>query len=205
MSFDTLRTWLARLIAVVLAAGTLSTAIPAAPPAVDAQAALHGFKMRHWSIEEGAPGRINAFAQTPDGFLWIGGVDGLVRFDGLSFERIGPPPSSTHRIVVARLLAARDGTLWIGLARKKGMLVWRNGRLEDARMPNPSREVNDIAQGPDGAIWVTRGGRAALSLARYANGRWTEFDIASGLPLEPAWNPLFAQDGTLWLTTENGV
>ncbi|MGV3511559.1 MAG: ligand-binding sensor domain-containing protein [Novosphingobium sp.] len=186
-------------------AATLGTALPAASAGPDPQDALHGLKLRHWSIEEGAPSRINAFAQTPDGFLWIGGVDGLFRFDGLSFERIGPRPSSPNRIVVARLLAARDGTLWIGLARKKGMLVWRDGRLEDSRMPNPSREVNDIAQGPDGAIWVSRGGRAERSLAHYRNGRWTELDTASGLPLEPVWNPLFAQDGTLWITTENGV
>lgn len=179
--------------------------LPAAPARPDRQAALHGLKIRHWSIEEGAPSRINAFAQTPDGFLWIGGVDGLFRFDGLSFERIGPPTSSPNRIVVARLLAARDGTLWIGLARKKGMLVWKGGRLDDAGMPNPSREVNDIAQAPDGAIWVSRGGRAERSLAYYANGRWTELDTASGLPLEPVWNPLFAHDGTLWITTETGV
>jgi signal transduction histidine kinase/streptogramin lyase len=205
LSFERKREAIARLIAVALATVTLAPAMPAASTFADAQPALHGFKMRHWSIEEGAPSRINAFAQTPDGFLWIGGVDGLVRFDGLTFERIGPLPASPDRIVVARLLAARDGTLWIGLARKKGMLLWRNGRLEDAGMPNPSREVNDIAQGPDGAIWVTRGGRAALSLARYANGRWTEFDTTSGLPPEPAWNPLFVEDGTLWLTTENGV
>jgi signal transduction histidine kinase/streptogramin lyase len=193
------------MIAVAVMVAIMATALPAASTGLDPQDALHGFKMRHWSIEEGAPGRINAFAQTRDGFLWIGGVDGLVRFDGLTFERIGPPPSSPERIVVARLLAAGDGTLWIGLARKKGMLLWRNGRLEDARMPNPSREVNDIAQGPDGAIWVSRGGRAERSLARYFKGSWTEFDTASGLPLEPAWNPLFAKDGTLWLTTESGV
>lgn len=196
---------LARLIVVAVMLVLLAPALSAAPTRSDPQEALHGFKMRHWSIEEGAPGRINAFAQTPDGFLWIGGVDGLMRFDGLTFERVGPASSSTERIVVARLLAASDGTLWIGLARKRGVLMWRNGRLEDARMPNPSREVNDIAQGPDGAIWVSRGGRAERSLARYFKGRWTEFDTASGLPLEPAWNPFFAKDGTLWLTTESGV
>lgn len=196
---------MARLIAVALAAATIGTASPAAPPGTGRQEELSGLNVRHWSIEEGAPSRINAFAQTPDGFLWIGGVDGLVRFDGLTFEHIAPSPSHPGSMVVARLLVARDGTLWIGLARKKGLLLWRKGRLEHARMPNPSREVNDIAQGPDGAIWVTRGGRPERSLARFANGRWTEFDTSSGLPLEPVWSPLFAQDGSLWLTTERGV
>lgn len=166
---------------------------------------LEGYKLRHWSLDEGAPGRINAIAQTPDGFLWVGGVDGLYRFDGLSFERIGPHPTDPGRMVVARLLAARDGTLWIGLARRKGVMVLRGGKLASAGMPNPSREVNDIAEGPDGAIWITRGGRATKSLARWHKGRWTEFDTSSGLPEKPAWNPLFARDGTMWLTTEEAV
>ena len=166
---------------------------------------LPGYKLHHWSLEEGSPSRINAITQSRDGFLWIGGVDGLFRFDGLRFERIGPRPTDPDRIVVARLLAARDGTLWIGLARRKGMMVWRNGKLTDAAMPNPSREVSDIAQGPDGAIWVTRGGRGTQSLARWHKGRWTEFDTRSGLPEKPAWHPLFARDGTLWLTIEDAV
>nr|WP_246415510.1 sensor histidine kinase [Novosphingobium taihuense] len=196
------------MLAVMVGPASIGQTLPAgssSPRDAAGSGALHGFKLRHWSLEEGAPSRINAITQSRDGFLWIGGVDGLVRFDGITFERIGPPPTSPNRIVVARLLSARDGAVWIGLARRKGVMVWRNGRLEDAQMPNPSREVNDIAQGPDGAIWVTRGGRGTLSLARFANGRWTEFDTSSGLPAEPAWNPLFARDGTLWLTTESGV
>lgn len=166
---------------------------------------LEGYKLHHWSLEEGSPSRINAITQTRDGFLWIGGVDGLLRFDGLTFERIGPSPTEPSRIVVARLLVSRDGTLWIGLARRKGVMVWKDGKLSDARMPNPSREVNDIAEGPDGAIWVTRGGRGTQSLARWDRGRWTEFDTASGLPDKPVWHPLFARDGTMWLTTEDAV
>jgi len=174
----------------------LTGAVPARPGNA-ALMPLEGYKLHHWSLEEGSPGRINAITQTRDGFLWVGGVDGLFRFDGLTFERIGPAPTDPGRIVVARLLAARDGTLWIGLARRKGMLVWRGGQLSEAGMPNPSREVNDIAEGPDGAIWVTRGGRATKSLARFHKGRWTEFGTASGLPEKPAWHPLFARDGTL--------
>jgi signal transduction histidine kinase len=179
-----------------------------AAPGVPENAAimpLEGYKLHHWSLEEGSPGRINAITQTRDGFLWVGGVDGLHRFDGLTFERIGPRPTDPGRIVVARLLAARDGTLWIGLARRKGVLVRRGGKLVSAGMPNPSREVNDIAEGADGAIWVTRGGRGTKALARWHKGRWTEFGPASGLPEKPAWHPFFARDGTMWLTLDDAV
>lgn len=160
---------------------------------------LRGFKLNHWSFEEGAPSRINTITQSRDGFLWIGGVEGLFRFDGVTFERI------PDRIVVAQLAAARDGAVWVGLARSKGVSVWRKGRLADAKMPHPSREVNDIIEGPDGAIWVARGGRGPLSLARWARGRWAEFDLQSGLPDQPVWDILFARDGTQWLTLEHAV
>jgi len=196
-----------RMLGVCLLLALLSPLSGATPATPDRAVSMpiEGYKMQHWSLEEGSPGRINAIAQSPDGFLWVGGVDGLYRFDGLSFERIGPRPTSPDRFVVARLLAARDGTLWIGLARRKGVLVWRGGKLASAEMPNPSREVNDIAEGPDGAIWVTRGGRGTQTLARWYKGRWTEFGTASGLPDKPAWHPLFARDGTMWLTTEEAV
>ena len=198
---------LARAVAAALLIALIAP-LSSAPRPVQTSATampLEGYKLRHWSLEEGAPGRINAIVQTRDGFLWVGGVEGLYRFDGLNFERIGPRPTDPGRMVVARLLAARDGTLWIGLARRKGVMVLRGGKLASARMPNPSREVNDIVEGPDGAIWVTRGGRATKSLARWHKGTWTEFDTSSGLPEKPVWNPLFARDGTMWLTTEDAV
>jgi signal transduction histidine kinase len=191
--------------ALLLALVTPTSSASQPTQAYDTAMPLEGYKLHHWSVEEGAPGRINAIVQSRDGFLWVGGVDGLYRFDGLSFERIGPRPTDPGRMVVARLLAARDGTLWIGLARRKGMLVLRGGNLASAGMPNPSREVNDIVEGPDGAIWVTRGGRATKSLARWHRGRWTEFDRSSGLPEKPAWNPLFTRDGEMWLTTDDAV
>ncbi|WP_421836763.1 sensor histidine kinase [Novosphingobium sp.] len=163
--------------------------------------ALRGFRITHWSLEEGAPSRINSITQSVDGMLWIGGVDGLFRFDGVTFEQV----EDGRRLVVSQVLAARNGDVWIGLARGQGLLVWRQGQLRPSGMPNPSREVNDIVEGPDGAIWVARGGRTVRSLARFSGGRWEEFDSASGLPEQPIWNLLFARDGTLWVVLERTI
>ncbi|WP_147160463.1 sensor histidine kinase [Novosphingobium sediminis] len=163
--------------------------------------ALRGFAINHWSLEEGAPSRINAITQSADGMLWIGGVDGLFRFDGVTFEKVG----GDRRLIVSDILAARSGDVWVGLARGQGLLVYRHGRLESAGMPNPSREINDMAEDRSGAIWVARGGRGVLSLARLAGGRWQEFGAASGLPEQPVWNLLVARDGTLWVVLERAI
>src|ERR1039457_4495373 len=60
-----------------------------------------------WGDKEGAPSGTLALAQTTDGYLWIGAVDGLYQFDGISFNRYRPG-------LVYALLARPNGDLWIG-------------------------------------------------------------------------------------------
>lgn len=165
---------------------------------------LRGFKHDSWSVEQGAPSRINSIAQSPDGYLWIGSVEGLFRFDGVKFTRI-VFPAATERVVVSQVMASRAGVVWVGLARGRGIATVRDGRLVDFAMPNPSREVNDIREGRDGAIWVARGGRSANTLARYFHGRWQEFGAQAGLPDEPVWSLLISKDGTLWVVCDRHI
>lgn len=44
-----------------------------------------------WNTEEGWPGAAaDTMAQTPDGYLWLGTLKGLVRFDGTEFHVFDP-------------------------------------------------------------------------------------------------------------------
>jgi hypothetical protein len=44
------------------------------------------FAVRAWQIDDGLPdNRVQAIAQTPDGYLWAGTGAGLARFDGVRF------------------------------------------------------------------------------------------------------------------------
>lgn len=160
---------------------------------------MSGFKHVAWSMEAGAPSRINDITQSVDGYLWIASVDGLFRFDGVSFERIAGHDPHLQRPVVSEVLAARSGEVWAGLARGDGVAVYRHGQLVDAGMPHPSREVNDLVEAPDGDIWVARGGRSANTLARYHQGHWEEIGAAWNLPEGPVWRILFTRDGSLWV------
>lgn len=189
-----------RIGGLIMAALALALAC-AAPTAKGAPgpAPLSAYRHVHWDMSEGAPSRINAIAQSADGFLWIGGVEGLVRFDGVVFEPVSPRDPGLRRIVVSALAAARDGTIWVGLARSGGVARWRDGRLTDAAMPNPSREVNDVAEDREGGVWIARGGRERDTLARYASGRWRELGPADGVPSGPLWQVLPTRDGAVWL------
>jgi len=82
-----------------------------------------------WKIREGFfRGVVDAIAQTPDGYLWLGTEFGLVRFDGVRFAEWDPPLGQQLPTANIRsLLAAVDGTLWIGTA--DSFASWKDGKL----------------------------------------------------------------------------
>src|SRR5215475_10542205 len=70
-------------------------------------------------------GLVYAFAQTLDGYLWIGTEFGLLRFDGTRFVSWQPPaPQRLPNVGVSALFVSRDGRLWIGTA--KGLVSWKD-------------------------------------------------------------------------------
>lgn len=67
----------------------------------------------------------NAIAQTPDGYIWIGGYAGLSRYDGTHFEYITEGGLSN----VTTMLTDRSGRLWIG-TNDHGIAVYENGNMK---------------------------------------------------------------------------
>lgn len=81
-----------------------------------------------WTADDGLPdSSVTAIAQTPDGYLWVGTYNGLVRFDGVRFVTFDPAntPALAHARV--RKLSVDDqGTLWINTF-DGSMTALRNG------------------------------------------------------------------------------
>ena len=86
------------------------------------------YSLTQWGHRDGLPSTaVYAVAQTPDGFLWLGTSDGLVRFDGLRFVPV--PLSNAGDIAFGRVQALRvdrTGAMWIGT--ESGSLVRMEGR-----------------------------------------------------------------------------
>jgi ligand-binding sensor domain-containing protein/signal transduction histidine kinase len=125
------------------------------PAALALDAALDVSQYGHnaWKIREGFPkSYVLSIAQTPDGYLWLGTVTGLIRFDGVRGVSWQPPageqlPSN----VIRKLFVARDGRLWIGTA--KGLVSWKAGTL--TRYPElDGQGVLALLQDRQGMIWV---------------------------------------------------
>ncbi len=106
-----------------------------------------------WRIRDGfAKNRTISFAQTPDGYLWLGTELGLLRFDGVRAIPWGPPRGAAlpddH---IRALLASRDGTLWIGTWR--GLVAWDGRRLLAYPQLDGSM-INALHQDREGTLWV---------------------------------------------------
>jgi signal transduction histidine kinase/ligand-binding sensor domain-containing protein len=153
-----------------------------------------------WRIQEGFfdGGAPYAIAQTADGYLWIGGANGLMRFDGVRFVPWTPPPGKQLLSpVVARHLAVRDGSLWIGTTR--GLSHWTNQDLINYMGANAV--IVPIVEDENGIIWVLRAGNAdgAGSLCQVKDTATRCYGEADGIPREPYSSSVRDSAGNFWL------
>ncbi|MCI0573267.1 MAG: ATP-binding protein [Myxococcaceae bacterium] len=187
-------------MALVLVAGVWTPTARAISP----ERALTQLHHRAWQVEDGLPqNSAHALARTPDGYLWFGTWEGLVRFDGAQFtvfDRNNTP--ALRGRAVRTLTVASDGTLWLG--GDEGLVRMRDG-VFTALAPPPDgpalRNVRGLLASGD-ALWVATRGHG---LWRWQSGAWrhwsTEVDGA-------VWD-LFrlAEDGrgTLWVASSRGL
>ena len=164
--------------------------------------------------------RINAFAETPDGILWIASFgNGLGRYEAGILKILGRADGLPSEYIWS-LHASRDGALWIG-TYDRGLVRHKAGRfaLIDASRGLPGNRVGQILEDESGALWIgTNGGIARVpkeELERCADGRSARvaaavFDQSEGLAtLGMAGgfqNTAFrARDGALWFATDAGL
>ena len=99
----------------------------------------------------------NAIAETEEGFIWIGGYSGLVRYDGNNFERYD---STTGIASVISLFVDSKDRLWIG-TNDSGVFVLKNSQLKRFTREDGLKalSIREIGEDSEGNIFVatTRG------------------------------------------------
>ena len=144
-------------------------------------AAPGGYTRKLWQTQDGLPEQtVQAFAQTPDHYLWIGTTGGLLRFDGARFTLFdhGNTPQ-LHENSVFALLTSRDGSLWIG-TEGGGLARLQNGRFRAYGAQDGLSDgfVRALYEDPGGTIWVgTDNG-----LLRFAGDRLVRVDGIGTVP-----------------------
>ncbi|MFW5946983.1 MAG: ligand-binding sensor domain-containing protein, partial [Gemmatimonadota bacterium] len=141
---------------------------------------------------------MNAIAQTPDGYLWLGTFGGLVRFDGSRFtavERTDAAGAHTDRVLALAVTA--DSALWIG-TETAGLLRWKDGAYEARVLPDelPDNAVTTLHAAADGTLWI---GTAHGGVARLEDGRLRTVREANGVSVGRVVSFVEGASDTMWI------
>lgn len=116
-----------------------------------------------WNSNDGLPqDSVNEVVQTPDGYIWSATQEGLVRFDGVRFTVFDANNTVGIGSFVFTLLAARDGTLWVGTGG--GLLAYRDGKFTRYSKQDglPDVSVKNISEDSAGNIWLGAAGGSVI-------------------------------------------
>jgi PAS domain S-box-containing protein len=156
------RIWVTAAVALGL------TVVPSSLLALDPNKTIFQFNCQNWTRMASLPAdKIGTITQTPDGYIWLGGQNGLIRFDGTDFKS-----------VPIKLPGAQGQDIQVLRPDRKGRLIFSimaggYGQFDgtafspigDARWSAPGLNANTILSAKDGSIWTG----SALGW-----GRWSE-------------------------------
>ena len=149
--------------------------------ALDPTARPSNYIATHWDTETGLPhNAVKQIFQTRDGYLWLGTLQGLARFDGIKFTIFSP--HNTPGILngqITSLAETPDGSLWI--ATSYGLTRYQNGKFRTYThadgVKSTSGTYNALCVMPDGSLWI--GGQNGVT--RWVDGRFVQDIDTSGL------------------------
>ena len=161
-------------------------------------------------------GTVRQIVQDAKGFIWLGTVSGLNRYDGYQFQvykQDDQKPGALMHNSIRTLFSDRDGRLWVG--HPSGLDFLRPDATEFQHFSHDPKGmdtlsagmVNVLNQGRDGHIWaghipvsVSRLNPETLEIKRYA---CRSFDIAS--ETEDGVSAIHVDpQGRIWIGTMKG-
>jgi signal transduction histidine kinase/ligand-binding sensor domain-containing protein len=171
-------------------------------PALDPTRALGQYIVTRWGRDSFPGGAINAIAQTPDGYLWIGAENGLVRFDGIDFKLINhsnaPSLPAGH---VLGLAVDPEGVLWVRM-QSPYLMRYRGGSFEQMYPEKVPLEFTFARETGAAALALSTQGNILIATPaaplRYVDGKFTpaaSSSAAHGTPMSIAETA----DGAIWV------
>ncbi len=189
---------------------TLNFSVGAVEPSRD----IDEFAIDVWTTNEGLPhNQVQAMAQTPDGYIWFGTWQGLVRFNSIKFKMFNRENTPELRDNGIRsLLVDLAGTLWVGTARGGISRYFPDGHWDhlDEKQGLNSLEVLTMHEDRKGRIWVGFENAGLLIIEpsdsnRDINDRKTRLLQKDGLYHGTVLAFAEDQDGSMWIGTTAGI
>lgn len=176
-----------------------------------------GLRFEHVMTESGVSvAETNAIVQDQQGFIWIGGSNGLARYNGHSFDMFLYNPKDTRSLsnnFVWDLLVDREGQLWVATTNGLNRFVPESQSFErylnQPDQPDSliSNDVYTLMEDREGQLWV--GTRQGLDRFDPVSGRFHHFRHNPDDPSSLSDDSITAlyQDarGTIWVGTQRGL
>jgi PAS domain S-box-containing protein len=171
---------------------------------LDPKKAITQYIHNVWGAEQGLTQKdIWSVVQTRDGYIWIGTMEGLLRFDGVSFtlfDRRNTPELKQSYVQI--LFEDREGNLWIG-TKGGGITRLCDGQFTSytTKQGLSNNNIQAITQSSDGSLWI--GTNSGLN--RLHDGKFTVFGTEQGLSSDSVNAVRQDQNGNLWVGTDRGL
>jgi len=146
-----------------------------------------------WTAKDGAPSEVLAFAQTREGYLWIGTRSGLIRFDGVRFVPFAAPTGDTLPTGgVLSLRTTHDGSLWV-VSTSGWVSRVRDGRVTSFGEKDGLPATVQLAESHRGTLLAA----TAKGIRRFAGGTWSDVD--------PEWQYTGGNTKAIWFDREDAL
>jgi signal transduction histidine kinase/ligand-binding sensor domain-containing protein/DNA-binding response OmpR family regulator len=155
-------------------------------------------------------GPIKVVYRDPQGTLWIGGPQGLMRKEANSavFTRVALPDVGTEKSDVDAVFRASDGRLWVG-TRNNGAFVMDARSGEFRQLPVGVKErILRIAEPRPGELWLSSYQRGII-IVHTASGQFKRLvsdpQVPGSLPNDSVRGLYLDRAGTFWVASDAGV
>jgi ligand-binding sensor domain-containing protein/two-component sensor histidine kinase len=163
------------------------------------------YSHRFWTKRDGLPqNSVTSIAQTDDGYLWFGTMEGLARFNGTSFSSFNTRNTPQLGVnSVLSLLADHDGALWIGTSGG-GLSRMSKGEFRRLTLPAEPEQiaVRALNRDREGDVWAS----TTSGLAQFHGDSLKHlYTVADGLPSNTVYFSEEDREGRILALTPQGI
>jgi len=147
--------------------------------------------------------QIFALFEDHNGWLWAGTQNGLARWDGTKWK-IYTTRDGLSGVPVRAITEDARGNFWVGTENGGFNLFDGEKFIAHWQTTNglPGNDISCLCPDKDGDLWA---GTFGHGLARFRNGRWTQYSTSDGLASSSIGYLVEDGEGCLWIGSNTGL